>query len=147
MTRRAEIELAFGGEDRLFRLPIGRLRALQEKCDAGPEELLMRMQARTYRVDDLRETLYQGLLGGEMPTHEATTLMKNAFDGEPLIQFIPLVQAILMVVLTGAPDEDEEAPPGGATGEAQTNRPSPEESSGSEVSTGPAQPSDGPPAK
>ena len=43
MSRHGEILAAFGGEERTFRLGLGQVRALQEKCDAGPSELARRL--------------------------------------------------------------------------------------------------------
>lgn len=105
MSRSAEIEIAFGGEDRTFRLPIGRLRALQEKVDAGPMELLHRIAAQTWRVDDLRETILQGLIGGGMSSADATRLLKSDFDDLPLAQFTTIAQAVLFTAVLGAEDE------------------------------------------
>ena len=105
MSRAAEVTLAFGGEDRLFRLPIGRLRALQEKTDCGPFELHRRFMSGAWRVDDLRETIFQGLIGGGMEVQEATGLLKSYFDDLPIGQFVNLANAIVMVVLFGVDDE------------------------------------------
>lgn len=142
MSRSAEISLAFGGEDRLFRLPLGRLRALQEKTDCGPMELLRRFLAGEWRVDDLRETIFQGLVGGGMGQGEATTLLKASFDDLPLQPFVTVAQAIVMAAVVGAEDEDLGEP----EGEGHPTPPSPEESSGSPPSTEAAPSSDIPPA-
>lgn len=130
MSRTAEIELSFGGEDRLFRLNIGRLRALQEKVDAGPMELLSRLSAGTWRVDDVREVLLQGLIGGGMSSADATRLVKTDFDDLPLQPFVQIAQAVVMTALVGA--EDEVA--GEQQGEEQTS-PSPAPNSASPAST------------
>lgn len=134
MSRTAEIVLPFGGEDRTFRLNIGRLRALQEKVDAGPHELWMRVNTGTWRVDDLRETLLQGLIGGGMSSADATRLMKTDFDDLPFAQFIETTKAVLMVMLFGVGDEDAGEP----LGEAPILTPSPDQSFDSTASTEPA---------
>lgn len=134
MSRTAEITLAFAGEERLFRLPIGRLRALQEKTDCGPMELIQRFAAGSWRVDDLRETIHQGLVGGGMAANEAAKLLKNDFDDLPLGQFVSTAQAIVLAAVVGAGDEDL----GEDQGEAATS-PSPAQSSASEASTAPEQ--------
>lgn len=134
MSRSAEVTLSFAGEDRQFRLPIGRLRALQEKCDCGPMELLTRFAGGTWRVDDLRETIHQGLIGGGMEAREAAALLKTDFDDLPLQQFVPLCQGIVMACVVGAPDEDLGEP----KGEAALTSPSPDPSSASATSTEPA---------
>ncbi|RZJ44959.1 MAG: gene transfer agent family protein [Brevundimonas sp.] len=134
MSRGAEIELMFGGEDRVFALTIGPLRKLQEKVDCGPMELLSRFAAGTWRVDDLRETLFQGLQGGGMSALDAGRLVKSDFDDLPYQQFVPTCQLIVTACVLGAPDESL----GETQGEAQTTSPSPEEKSGSPGSTEPA---------
>lgn len=133
MSRAAEIELAFGGEDRMFRLPLGRLRALQEKTDCGPMELIQRFVAGTWRVDDVRETLLQGLIGGGMDQASATKLVQAFFDGEPIQPFVVTAQGVVMAAVLGVEDEDLGEP----KGEETPPIPSPEASSGSPAFTGP----------
>lgn len=138
MSRAADVTLRFADEDRVFRLPIGRWRAIQERCDAGPMELLRRYGDGTWRVDDLREVLLQGLIGGGEPQATASKLMEQFFDGLALAQFVVMAQAIVMASVIGAPDEDEAGEL--AAGEA-TASPSREESSASPASTDQAPPS------
>jgi hypothetical protein len=130
MSRTAEVVLAFAGEDRTFRLSIGRLRALQEKVDAGPMELLRRFEVGQWRVDDLRETIRQGLLGAGMSDADSAKLLKTDFDDLPWLQFVPIAQAIIIASVIGAGDESL----GESQGEKATS-PSPEANSGSEAST------------
>lgn len=119
MSRSAEVTLSFAGEDRQFRLPISRLRALQEKVDAGPMELLARYVGGTWRVDDLREPILQGLIGGGMGQADATRLVQTNFDDLPLKDFIGMAQAIVGVAVVGAGDESLGEP---GAGETSTNR-------------------------
>lgn len=132
MSRAAEIRLAFGGEERLFRLPIGRLRALQEKTDCGPQELAERLFGNTWRVDDVRETILQGLIGGGATQAEATRLLGLYFDDLPIRQFVPLAIGVVMAALVGSEDE-----PGEMAGEANQPTHSPEGRSASQASTEP----------
>ena len=117
MSRAAEVALRFADGDRLFRLPIGRWRAIQERCDAGPMELLRRYMEGGWRVDDVREVLLQGLIGGGEPQADASRLMERFFDDLPLAQFVPLAQAVVMASVVGAGDEDVGEPkaPGAKT--------------------------------
>lgn len=124
MSRSADIVLAFGGEDRTFRLPLGRLRVLQERTGCGPMELLRRLADGTWRVDDLRETILQGLIGGGLDQGRATKLVQQTFDDQPLQPFVTVAQAILLAAVMGAEDEDA---PGEIEGEAP-NPASPTES-------------------
>lgn len=105
MSRSAEVVLAFGGEDRVFRLPLGRLRALQEKTDAGPMELLQRFTVGNWRIDDVREPILQGLIGGGMNQHEATKLVQSYFDDTPTLPHVHFAQSIVAAAIIGVEDE------------------------------------------
>lgn len=141
MSRDASITLDFAGEERVFRLSIGRWRVVQEKCDAGPSELLRRYLTDSWRVDDLREVLRQGLIGGGGPNADVgkiDALLRREFDDLPLLPFVPVCQAIVMASLVGAPDEDEIAKDAGpGEGDAGAGEPpaSPAASSTSATST------------
>lgn len=111
----------------MFRLPIGRLRALQERTDAGPPELLRRYVTQTWRIDDVREPILQGLIGGGMPQAEATKLVQAFFDDTPVEPHITIAQAVVAACIVGVEDEDL----GEQQGEAVQTNLSPEASSGS----------------
>jgi hypothetical protein len=121
MSRDASIELEFGGESRLFRTNISAWEKIQDKCDAGPEELLRRYVTGTWRVHDVREVYRQGLVWATRPPTDVVKvdrLLKAEFDDLPILQFVKGAQAITMAFLIGAPDEDE-PPREGASGEPE----------------------------
>lgn len=64
MARDGSINLSWGDGEHRFRLPIGQLRELEEKRGAGLFELFAKMVQRTCRIDDIREILRLGLIGG-----------------------------------------------------------------------------------
>lgn len=158
MSRGGDIELAFAGETRRFRLAIGGLKKVQEKCDAGPGELLQRLapfvlysearrvaQARgapelgllaaaqaghlgAWRVDDIREPILQGLIGGGLDGPSATQVVLDWVDDRPLLESIPTAFFVLMAAIAGAEDENPTGEPAGETGQPS---PSPEASSAS----------------
>lgn len=125
------VTLPFGGEDRRFGLPLGQIRAVQTKCDAGPSELLRRYWNQTYRVDDVREVIFQGLVGGGMDQAAATRLVIDTFDGQPLGGFVLIAEAIMSACIAGVKDDDLGEP----EGEAGTSDHSPGASSSSVSST------------
>lgn len=132
MSRSGDIVLDFGGEERTFRLAIGQWRKVQEKCDAGPAELLTRLAPAFYaakeglsfeqivgmgfigkwRIDDVREPILQGLLGANMPGPEALALVKAWVDDRPLLESVALAYKIVLAAVTGPGDE-------AASGESQ----------------------------
>lgn len=115
-------------------LTLGHLRALQKVCDAGPEEILIRMMARRWRVDDVFETLRQGLIGGGMDRGEAsrlvTQLMEQHGTGKGgLAAFVgPAIEALTFALYgdadedstTGKPPAGEEQRPASGTSPAST---------------------------
>lgn len=149
MSRGGEVSLEFAGELRTFRLAIGQWRKVQETCDAGPAELLARLapafaagqQGLTFeqvvthgllgrwRLDDVREPILQGLVGGNMPLPQATKLVQEWVDERPLFESVAIAYQVVMASIVGASDER-------AAGESQAaeadSQPSPAASSGSE---------------
>lgn len=144
MSRHGEIRLPFGDQERTFRLGIGQWVRVQEKCDAGPEQIAARLGVGVlaleqklgiqkaalagvvgaWRLHDVREVIYQGLLGGDpdLSPIEAGKLMLDLVDQRPLRQNLSLAFAIVMVSLDGVP-EDPVAPGEGDGGTASADSP------------------------
>lgn len=143
MALKTGVRLDFAGARRSFDLaPIGCLRRLQATCDAGPQWILNRLLDGSWRLDDLRETLQQGLIGAGMDQTAALDLIETWFDPEPKQQFVPVATTVLMAWLAGA----EEEPLGESEGEGRETSLSPAECSVSAQSSGPAPSSGSPPA-
>ena len=99
MSRDGSVELVWGGDLRTFRLGIDELLALQEKRDAGIQEIANRLRLQTWRVQDVHETLRLALLGGGMEPKAAQQLVdEQARPGKlassALTAFAVLVSAI-----------------------------------------------------
>ena len=116
MSRDASIDLVWGDGQHRFRLAIGELRELEEKRKAGPVQLAERLTGlydmfgnRTatpsWRVDDIRETIRLGLIGGGMAPHEAVALVDGYMDRWPLLRSAGVAAQILDAALSGHPDE------------------------------------------
>jgi hypothetical protein len=133
-NRHGELETDWADGRQKFRLAIGQLRELQEKTDCGPMELLKRLLGGTWRLDDVRETIRLGLVGGGMASTAALKLVARYVDDAPLAESVPLAQAILSVLLFGS---EEDSP--GKAGRRRPTRPSPMGDSPSPPSTALAQ--------
>jgi hypothetical protein len=138
MSRAGEISLQFGDEERVFRLTIGAWRKIQEKCDAGPPEIASRLAAGLafrsqglspaqalamgglgrWRVDDIREVLYQGLIGGDMDPTAAGKVIRDLVDERPLGECIAIAYAVVLASVVGSPDEPLGESPGETAGPA-----------------------------
>ncbi|WP_341989757.1 GTA-gp10 family protein [Azorhizobium sp. AG788] len=124
MSRAGDITLTWGDGEHLFRLGIGQLRELQEKASAvrvrmgaepiGPAFLAAEIGSGRWLVDDLRETLRLGLIGGGLKPLEALTLVQRYVDDRPLNENVIPAYAVLSAALVGALDEPvgKEAPAG-----------------------------------
>ncbi len=93
-----------GGEHD-FMLDIGKLRALQQACDAGPEQIFQRLGNTTWRVDDLFQTIRLGLIGGGVDEQAARDIVTLAFQSHPLKLFCLPARLVLMAALVGDADD------------------------------------------
>lgn len=105
MSRDASVTFRWADGEHTFRLALGQVRELQEKCDAGPAELFARMFNQAYRVDDLRETIRLGLIGGGMTPAKASTIVERYVDARPLAESVDPAKAILGALIYGVEDE------------------------------------------
>ena len=126
------VTLLWPGGEHAFALDLGGLRALQAKCDAGPEQIFLRLATPGggWRVDDVYQTLRIGLMGGGMGDGEATATVRRALDTSPLADLRAPAAEVLSAALYGVEDDQ----PGKPEGEA----PSPPESGDGPTSTAPA---------
>lgn len=106
------IRLKWPGGDHPFALRLGELRRMQETCNAGPEEVLARLNLGTWRVDDIIEPLRLGLIGGGMPDGEAGPLVVKLIEQHALHVFRLFARAVLTHALYGPEDDQPEKPEG-----------------------------------
>jgi len=88
-----------------FRLAIGHWRELRDKTGAGPYELYERVVRRRWFVDDLREVIRLGLIGGGTDPVAALKLVQNYVDERPLLEAVPAALVIMSAALV-APEGD-----------------------------------------
>ncbi|GGD30736.1 gene transfer agent family protein [Aureimonas glaciei] len=105
MSRRADITLACWDGEHNFRLRIGELITLQEKCDAGPYHVARRLGDGTWMVGDIRETLRLGLIGAGVAQEDARRLIEQHVDRVPLIDNVLNAQSVILAAVMGAPEE------------------------------------------
>lgn len=105
MSSDSTLELEWGDGLHKFALPIGQLRELQDKCDAGPSRILQRLMGVDWKIDDIREVVRLGLIGGGMKPVEAHVLCGRYVDSRPFMESRLHAQAILMKALVGDPTD------------------------------------------
>lgn len=127
MSRDGSVVLQWGDEETVFRLRLGEWRRIQERCDAGPGEIYRRLvtvamamekgftlaQAAAvgmigdWRVDDMREVIVQGLIGGGRSELEARALVQRRVDD--VVDFKAHLALAFAIVRAGLGDVTDEA--------------------------------------
>lgn len=95
------------GEDQFCLAQAGNLFALEEKCGVGYRSVLGRLENDTWYLNDVREPIRLGLIGGGMSPEKAMNAVKLHVDGNPngLAPSVIVARAILVAVLIGVPDD------------------------------------------
>jgi hypothetical protein len=133
MSRDGSVALMWGDEEFTFRLRLGEWRSIQERCDAGPGEIFRRLisvgtalekgltltQAAAmgmigdWRIDDMREVIAQGLIGGGLTELQARALVQRRVDdGADFRTNLALAFAIVKGALGDVSDEASGEPKG-----------------------------------
>ena len=111
MSRDGSITLDWADGSHQFRLAWGELIQLQEVCDAGPLVIYARLGSGQWRLNDIREPIRLGLIGGGATPDSALKLVRNYVEARPPLENVALARAIVGAATIGASDEDPgEAP-------------------------------------
>lgn len=105
MSADGSITLTWADGDYKFRTDLGGWREIQEKCGCGLIEIMDRLQDRRWRVDDIREPIRVGLIGGGMTPTQALGLVRLYVDQRPLAESIPIAMTVVMAAIVGLPDD------------------------------------------
>lgn len=106
MSRNGSHTAAFGDDDYTFRLGWGEWRDLQEACDAGPYVILDRLAAGRWRIEDIREVIRYGLIGGGLEPAKALKLIRQYVEDRPPMGSWKLALDIATAGVIGAPEEE-----------------------------------------
>lgn len=101
----------FGDKDHDFNLidPGWKLlRELEEKV-GSVIAAFMRMREGHGRIDEVRETIRLGLIGGGKTPAEAASLVGRYFDRTPIAENLPLAISVLGAGIYGVPEAADDA--------------------------------------
>jgi hypothetical protein len=101
----SKITIDFGDGTHDFQLRIGELRELKDKTGAGPMELYQRIVNQKWYVDDCREILRLGLIGGGAKPLDALDLVRRYVEARPLFESISPALTVLVAAIFGPEDE------------------------------------------
>ncbi|ESZ76296.1 gene transfer agent family protein [Mesorhizobium sp. L103C105A0] len=83
---------------------------LNEKLGEGPLVTFRRIYSGQWRVQDIREVLRLGLIGGGTTPAEAHKLMTRYFERSPLGEHAALALAVMSAAIVGRKSEEDPAP-------------------------------------
>lgn len=94
------------GEDTFCIAKVGQLLELEDKCKAGIGEILQRLATGSWKLNDIRETIRLGLVGGGMDAVEAMIVVKRHVDEHPLGPNVILAYEVLSAAIVGVEGEE-----------------------------------------
>lgn len=103
---REPVALTWEGGEHEFYLGIKELRAIQDKCDAGPAWIFKRLEDGEWRVDDVIMPIRMGLEGAGMDKGTAKGLIQRHVESEPLMNSVLLAHTIIATALFSPEGDD-----------------------------------------
>lgn len=96
-----------GGEHDFCLAKIGDILSLESTCDSGIMAIMRRLETDSWKLNDVRETVRLGLIGGGMSEKDALQAVKVHVDANPrgLAPSVVLAHTILAAVIIGVPDD------------------------------------------
>lgn len=118
---RQPVVIRWVGGEHPFRLGLGEMRAIQDATGCGPEFLAHRIKSMQWKVDDLREIMRNGLIGGGMDHVQALRLIEQADASATGISLKVPALEVMLAYLYGPADDPvgEPSPAGDQTPQSQ----------------------------
>lgn len=101
-TSRTAVTAPFAGRDCRFQLRLGEMAELERLCGVGIGAIFMRLGSHQFSHRDVWDTIRLGLEGGGTSGVEATAMVMR-YQGQPLMDFLPLAGAIVAAAVNGVP--------------------------------------------
>jgi hypothetical protein len=116
------ITIIWGGGEDVFNLAkVGLILDLEDKCKAGIGVIAGRLENGAYGLNDVRETIRLGLIGGGATPERAMTAVKSHVDGNVngLAPSVLVAYGIIRAALFGSPQDDPVGSQGDDAGKAK----------------------------
>lgn len=94
-----------GGEDQFCLSAVGNILDLEERCGAGLAVIFQRLGDGSWKLNDIRETIRLGLIGGGMKPEDAMLRVKRSVDANPLAASVLVAYQVINAVIVGVPDD------------------------------------------
>lgn len=97
----ATIVMPWADGEYKFCLRLGEIRELQDKCKAGFMDIMMHLREGHWWIDEPREVIRLGLIGGGMQPAQALVLVTRYVDGRPRLESIIPAFKIIAAAMQG----------------------------------------------
>lgn len=96
------------GEDDFCLSRIGDILHVEEKCGAGIMTIMRRLESDSWYVNDIRETIRIGLIGGGKTPEQAMLIVKRCVDENPngIAPSVLVAHTIIRAALIGVPGDE-----------------------------------------
>lgn len=101
MSEHGSIGLDWADGHHTFRLGLGEWRELEGNRKIGAYGLLLRLIGGGWYVDDIRETIRIGLVGGGMHPNDAVKLVNRYVDQRPWLENVAVAVRIIEPSISG----------------------------------------------
>lgn len=106
-------EIVWPGGEHSFRLGIGELRAIEQKCDAGCSVVFGRLLGMQWKIDDVIQPIRLGLIGGGMAERDAQRVLELAMDTASLWSLgVTAAEILRRFIMWETPDQPGGDQPG-----------------------------------
>lgn len=107
-----------GGEHQFCLAKVGLILDLESKCEAGIAVVFTRLGSGTWKLNDVREPIRLGLIGGGMEPKDAMELVRNHVDlnDNGLTPSVLIAYAVIEAVMVGVRDDPVGKKPDGDEG-------------------------------
>lgn len=93
------------GEDQFCIAKVGLILDLEDKCKCGIATVMGRLEAGAWHLNDVRETIRLGLIGGGMTPEAAMAAVRRHVDDAPLGIHVLLAYEVVKAAIFGVPDD------------------------------------------
>jgi hypothetical protein len=94
------------GEDVFCIAKVGLILDLEDKCKAGFAVVMARLEAGAWGLNDVREPIRLGLIGGGMKPDAAMAAVRRHVDENPLAHSVLVAYEVMRSAMFGIPVDD-----------------------------------------
>jgi hypothetical protein len=95
------------GEDVFCIAKVGLILDLEDKCKSGFAVVMARLESGAWGINDVREPIRLGLIGGGMKPEAAMAAVRRHVDENPLAHSVLVAYEVMRAAMFGVPADDQ----------------------------------------